>query len=40
MKKEDRLITEQDAYNNSLIFNLAWSLHKIDGFISQFKAGR
>jgi len=40
MKKEDRLITEQEAQDNSLLFKLAWSLHKKDGFLSKFKAGR
>jgi len=24
MKKEDRPITEQEAWDNSLLFNLAW----------------
>jgi len=40
MKKEDWLITEQEAQDNSLLFNLSWSLLKKDGFLSKFKARR
>jgi len=40
MKKEDQVVTEQEAEDNSILFKLAWSLHKKDGFLSQFKAGR
>ena len=40
MKREDRIITEQEAENYSLLFNLARSLNKKDGFVSQFKARR
>jgi len=39
MKKEDPLITEQEAYDNSLLFNLVWSLQKKDGSLPKFKAG-
>jgi len=38
MKKEYQPITEKK--HNSLLFNLAWSLHKKDGLLSKFKAGR
>jgi len=40
MKNEDRLITEQEAWDKSLLFNLVRSLHKKDGLLSKFQAGR
>jgi len=39
MQNEQGLITKQEAQDNSPLFNLAWSLHKKDGFLSKFKAG-
>ena len=37
MTKEDRPISEREAQDNSQLFNLVWSLHKKDGFLSKFK---